>query len=79
MWKLAKFMKNDQPEIDACKAVILKHSVLLKEIFINLISLSSYPAITLLDTGYFLTKAKIVEPGFAMGIVDRLFISANFS
>ncbi len=79
MWKLAKFMKNDQSEIDACKAVVMKHCMLLKEIFINLISVSSFPAITLLDVGYFLTKSKIVEPGFAMGIVDRLFISANFS
>ena len=59
LWKLPKFIKNkgEEGEIDACKALISKHSEFLKECFIDLISSSSYPAISTLSIISFANKA----------------------
>jgi len=56
----------------------MKYAGLLKEIFINLISISSYPAVTMMDIAAFASKAKLFEGSFQMQDIDRLFISANF-
>jgi hypothetical protein len=65
-------------QIAACHAIILKYADELKEIFINLISTSSYPAITGLDVGSFFIKCKVVDADFKMEKVDRSFIASNF-
>jgi hypothetical protein len=56
----------------------MKYADILKEIFINLISSSSYPAITGLDIGSFFIKCKVVDAEFKMEKVDRSFIASNF-
>lgn len=57
--------KGEDEEIEQCKAIIIKYGEFLREIFANLISISSYPAITMMDIGNFTTKCKIVEGTFA--------------
>jgi len=44
-----------------CSQIILKQADLLKEIFVNLIAISSYPCIGLIDFGDFVVKCKIKE------------------
>ena len=56
-----------------CKNLILKHEKFLKEVFIGLISTSSYPAITALTMANFLTKIKIFEGKFEFKDLGRIF------
>ena len=80
MWKLPKFIKdgNTESEIEACKNVIMQNSLRLKEVFLHLASMSSFPAITMMGISNWVQKAGIVEGALTTGVVDRLFISANF-
>jgi hypothetical protein len=57
----------------------MKNQDYLKEIFVNLIGLSSYPAITMLDSTTFVSNAGIMEGVVNPQLTDRLFISANFN
>ena len=50
----------------------------LKEVFLNLICSSSFPAITMMGISNWVTRTGIVEGAFNNTVVDRLFISANF-
>jgi hypothetical protein len=61
LWKLSKFIKakGEEGEIEACKNLILKHNIMLKEIFINLTSASSFPAITMMTISNWVTKSQI--------------------
>lgn len=39
----------------------MKNADALKEIFINYIGISSYPAITMMDVGRFVNETKVLE------------------
>lgn len=56
----------------------MKYADELKELFINMISVSSYPAVTTLDIAAFATRCHIVEGNINMQHIDRLFIAASF-
>ena len=77
LWKLKKFIK-DEDEIKACRDLVEKHQQFLKDLFLNMVSQSSYPAITTLDFGAMAVKTKIVDEKFAQLNVDRSFVAANF-
>ena len=77
LWKLRKFVKEES-DVENCKAVIMEHQEKLKEVFINLISASSYPAITMMAISNWVTRCQIIEGPLNNTVVDRLFISANF-
>jgi hypothetical protein len=50
----------------------------LKDLFLTLVSQSSFPAITTLDFGAMMVKTKVVDEKFAQLKVDTSFEAANF-
>lgn len=56
----------------------MKHAIKLKEVFINLAAVSSWPAITTMDITNWCTNTKIAEGALNATEIDRYFIAANF-
>jgi|LauGreDrversion4_2_1035121.scaffolds.fasta_scaffold2881973_1 hypothetical protein len=57
--------------------LIKKHSDLLKEIFIGLTAISSYPAIMMNEYNGFVSKCQIIAPDFDISKTGIAFIAAN--
>ena len=55
----------------------MKHSDLLKEIFIGLTAISSYPAIMMNEYNGFVSKCQIIAPDFDISKTGITFIAAN--
>lgn len=63
-----------------CYKKIRKEAEFIKECFINLIAISSYPAITMMDYGAFTVKCKILDTETCnQPALDRTFIAANIA
>jgi hypothetical protein len=81
LWKLNRLMNKskDDPEIERCRVLIMKHQEFLKEVFINLIAESAYPAISLNTMTSFVQKCNINDSNFSITQSDRCFIGTNFA
>ena len=62
-----------------CNQIILSKAEMIKEIFVNLIAVSSYPCVGLMDYGDFVVKCRIKDDslGCNQSAIDRTFIAAN--
>jgi len=62
-----------------CNQIIMQKADLIKEIFVNLIAVSSYPCVGLMDYGDFVVKCRIKEDslGCNQSAIDRTFIAAK--
>ena len=56
----------------------MKNEKFLKEVFIALISESSYPAITMNDLTIFCQNCNFIEGSITSTVIDRQFIAAGF-
>lgn len=63
-----------------CYKVLRNEAEFLKECFVNIIAISSYPCISLMQYGSFTEKCKILDHATCnQPALDRTFIAANIS
>ncbi|CDW81533.1 UNKNOWN [Stylonychia lemnae] len=75
-WKINRFIK-DTEDIRACEQVIKDNIVVLKDIYITLISTSNYPNINWNEFTLFVKQANIVDEKTTFSAIDRSFIATN--
>lgn len=76
LWKCPRFVK-DPEQLVKCWQVIEANVVKLKDIFITLVSRSSFPSISWIDFTNFCDMVKIPDRNVGLATVDRLFIATN--
>ena len=59
------------------EAVLRKHFLVLKDIFIHVAANSSWPNIGSLDFCDFASRSKVLDSSINISTVDRTFIAAN--
>jgi hypothetical protein len=75
VWKVTEKMVKDPDDRLRIEELITENYGLLKQIFTNVASRSSYPYITTLDISHFCNKCGIVDKVCNMSSVDRVFIA----
>lgn len=76
--KTSKLTKTKK-DADDLKAVLIKHYLDIKNIFLYIASNSSYPTMGLNDFTSFINTSKIMDKNVNLSTVDRQFIATNVS
>lgn len=76
--KTSKLTKTKK-DADDLKAVLFKHYLDIKNIFLYIASNSSYPTMGLNDFTTFINTSKIMDKNVNLSTVDRQFIATNVS
>ena len=76
--KTSKLTKTKK-DADDLKAVLFKHYLDIKNIFLYIASNSSYPTMGLNDFTTFINTSKIMDKNVNLATVDRQFIATNVS
>jgi len=74
--KIVRVAKDDY---DRLKKTIFKDYLVLKNIFMHLASMSSYPIIGWNDYSLFVTRSKLPDAKLIVAEIDRALISTNFA
>ena len=75
-WKMARLIK-DENERELVEQVFLQHYSSLKDLFIYLISKSSYPSITWPDYLKYCTTIQILDKYFTLPVLDEMFLATT--
>ncbi len=76
MWKISRIVKEAN-EIKQIEQVFQNNVKDLKQIYLTLISNSTYPNLTWLDFVNYAKSCDIIDENMPMSTVDRLFIATN--
>lgn len=77
MWKASRLIK-DLAELDRCWEIVTKNFEKIKEIFINLASISNFPTIAHFDFVEYAKRCKFFDALEIRSSIDILFIGVNF-
>ncbi len=76
LWKLKRFVK-DPNEIKKIEDIFHFNIKLLKDLYITLLSTSTYPNLTWLDFVNYIKSCGILDEKMPLSTIDRLFIAIN--
>ena len=75
-WKVKKIVK-DKEELKEIEDFFQENIKPLKDIYITLLSNSTYPNLTWLDFGKYIQQIGIIDENLSLSQVDMLFIATN--
>ena len=75
--KVRKMFKNNVAECDSIEAVLWKHFIKIKNVFLTAIINSEYPVVSWNDFTIFCNKCKIPDKVCNLSTIDRIYIATN--